>query len=86
MGGSLTNGDLRAVHLYMEEYYDIRSQKLIDEALFLVADENQYHLIRDYLKSRDIRVGYVMGGSKLLGDALVQEVFDTFLEVKVYGQ
>ena len=48
-GTVLTNSDLRALHLYIEETYEITSEKYMDEALYLVADENQYHPVRDYL-------------------------------------
>lgn len=51
LGDRLTNSDLRSLHLYAEEHYDLRSQRLIDEALYFVADENQYHPIRDYLNN-----------------------------------
>lgn len=50
-GTVLTNSDLRALHLYIEETYEITSEKYMDEALYLVADENQYHPVRDYLNS-----------------------------------
>ena len=80
----------RAVLAYGEDFPDGLSGGPVAYQLrcpmLLLRDNNRKTLIRDYLKSRDIRVGYVMGGSKLLGDALVQEVFDTSLEVKVYGQ
>jgi len=48
-GQTFTNSDLRAVHLFMEEKYGLRFQGQIDEALSIVADENQYHPVRDYL-------------------------------------
>ncbi len=50
-GDALANSDLRAIHLYIEETYGVTSEKYMDEAMYLVADENQYHPVRDYLKS-----------------------------------
>lgn len=46
---TVTNSDLRGVRLYVENNYGITIEKYIDEGLALVADENQYHPIRDYL-------------------------------------
>ena len=46
-----TDCDQRGTHLYLEEHYDLRTQKRIDEATLIVAAENQYHPIRDYLNS-----------------------------------
>jgi len=48
-GQALSNGDLRAIHLFVEEKYGLHFQTQIDEALSIVADENQYHPVRDYL-------------------------------------
>ena len=45
------DSDLRAIHLYLEEHYDLRIQRRIDEAVLIVAAENQYHPIRDYLNN-----------------------------------
>ena len=50
-GNALANSDLRAMHLYLEATYGIKSAPMMDEALDLVADENQYHPVRDYLNS-----------------------------------
>ena len=48
-GNALANSDLRAMHLYLEATYGIKNAAMMDEALDLVADENQYHPVRDYL-------------------------------------
>ena len=48
-GNALANSDLRAMHLYLEDTYGIKNGPTMDEALSLVADENQYHPVRDYL-------------------------------------
>ena len=50
-GTTLANSDLRALHLYIEDTYGITSEKFMDEALYLVADENRFHPVRDYLDS-----------------------------------
>lgn len=48
-GDAVTNADIRRIHLYVEQTYGLTSEKLIDEALMLVADENRYHPVRDRL-------------------------------------
>ena len=50
-GNALANSDLRAMHLYIEKTYGITKAQVMDEALELVADENQYHPVRDYLNN-----------------------------------
>ena len=46
-----TDSDFRVAHLYLEEHYDLRIHKRIDEAVLIVAAEKQYHPIRDYLNN-----------------------------------
>ena len=48
-GVAFSNCDLRGLHLFFEKEYEVRAQKLIDEALKIIADNNSYHPIRDYL-------------------------------------
>lgn len=48
-GEVLSNSDLRAIHLYISETYGITSEHVVDEAMYLVADECRYHPVRDYL-------------------------------------
>ena len=37
--------------LYLEETYGLTNEKKIDNAIGIVANENKYHPIRDYLLS-----------------------------------
>ena len=37
--------------LYLEETYGLTNEKKIDNAIGIVANENKYHPIRDYLSS-----------------------------------
>lgn len=48
-GEQFTDEDQAQIHLYMEETYGITSVARIEEALLLVAGENQYHPIRECL-------------------------------------
>ena len=50
-GEALANSDLRAIHLYIEEHYGINHGPTMDEALYRVADENEYHPVQEYLKA-----------------------------------
>jgi len=50
-GKAVSNSDMRAIHLFMEERYGLRFQKQIDEAMYIVADSNLYHPVRDFLNS-----------------------------------
>ena len=48
-GPSLNDTDMKYLLLYMEENYGLTSEKKIEDALRIVADENKYHPVRDYL-------------------------------------
>lgn len=48
---SLDDDDLHQIYLLFEEYGIVGADKMIDSAIRLVADENKYHPIRDYLES-----------------------------------
>ena len=41
----------RYLLLYLEETYGLTNEKKIDNAIGIVANENKYHPIRDYLSS-----------------------------------
>lgn len=50
-GTALTDIDFYNIHLYCNKTYGINQTKVIDEAVQIVAHENAYHPIRDYLNS-----------------------------------
>ena len=50
-GAGLTDNDLNNIHLYCERTYGITSQKLIEEAVHIVANRNRFHPVRDFLNS-----------------------------------
>ena len=50
-GTSMTDTDMKYIRLYLEENYDLTSEKKIETAIGIVANENKYHPIRDFLNS-----------------------------------
>lgn len=50
-GTSMTDTDMKYIRLYLEENYDLTSEKKIIDAADLAAHQNSYHPVRDYLNS-----------------------------------
>ena len=50
-GPGLDDNDMNNIHLYCERTYKITSQKLIEEAVHIVANRNRFHPVRDFLNS-----------------------------------
>lgn len=50
-GSTFTDIDLKYLLLYLEEHYGICGEKKIQHAIGIIANENQYHPIRDYLNN-----------------------------------
>ena len=48
---TLTDMDMKYLLLYLEETYGLTSEKKAESAIQIVANENRYHPIRDYLNS-----------------------------------
>lgn len=48
---TLTDMDMKYLLLYLEEHYGLTSEKKVENAIQIVANENRYHPIRDYLNS-----------------------------------
>ena len=48
-GTAITDTDMNYLLLYLEETYGLTSEKKIAAAIGIVANENSYHPIRDYL-------------------------------------
>ncbi len=48
---ALTDTDMKYLLLYLEETYGLTSEKKIETAIGIVANENKYHPIRDYLSA-----------------------------------
>ena len=48
---SMTDTDMKYIRLYLEENYDLTSEKKIMDAADLAAHQNSYHPVRDYLSS-----------------------------------
>ena len=46
---ALNDTDMKYLLLYLEETYGLTNEKKIDNAIGIVANENKYHPIRDYL-------------------------------------
>lgn len=47
----LTDYDVKSIHLYCEQTYELSSLSLIEEAIDIVATRNKYHPVRDYLNN-----------------------------------
>ena len=50
-GASMTDTDMKYIRLYLEENYDLTSEKKIIDAADLAAHQNSYHPVRDYIES-----------------------------------
>ncbi len=48
---TLTDMDMNYLLLYLEENYGLISEKKVQSAIKIVANENRYHPVRDYLNS-----------------------------------
>ena len=48
---TLTDMDMKYLLLYLEEHYGLTSEKKVENAIQIVANENRYHPVRDYLNS-----------------------------------
>ena len=48
---SMADTDMKYIRLYLEENYDLTSEKKIIDAADLAAHQNSYHPVRDYLNS-----------------------------------
>ena len=48
---ALNDTDMKYLLLYLEETYGLTNEKKIDNAIGIVANENKYHPIRDYLNT-----------------------------------
>lgn len=48
---TLTDMDMNYLLLYLEENYGLTSEKKVQSAIKIVANENRYHPVRDYLNS-----------------------------------
>ena len=48
---SMTETDMKYIRLYLEENYDLTSEKKIIDAADLAAHQNSYHPVRDFLNS-----------------------------------
>ena len=48
---TLTDMDMKYLLLYLEEHYGLTSEKKVENAIQIVASENRYHPVRDYLNS-----------------------------------
>ena len=46
---TLTDMDMKYLLLYLEEHYGLTSEKKVENAIQIVANENRYHPVRDYL-------------------------------------
>ena len=47
---SLTDTDVYQIHWYLEKHYGLKNDRNINKAMNIVASENRYHPIRDYLE------------------------------------
>ena len=47
----MTDTDMKYIRLYLEENYDLTSEKKIIDAADLAAHQNSYHPVRDFLNS-----------------------------------
>ncbi len=75
---SLTDTDLNYLMLYLEDNYSLTNEKKILSAIKIVANENQYHPIRDYLNALEWdgteRIRYVL--NKYLGADIEEYTYE----------
>lgn len=50
-GRAVTDTDMKYIRLYLEKNYNLTSEKKIEDAAELAAEENAYHPVREYLDS-----------------------------------
>ena len=50
-GRTVTDTDMKYIRLYLEKNYNLTSEKKIEDAAELAAEENAYHPVREYLDS-----------------------------------
>ncbi len=50
-GRAVTDTDMKYIRLYLEKNYSLTSEKKIEDAAELAAEENAYHPVREYLDS-----------------------------------
>lgn len=50
-GRAVTDTDMKYIRLYLETNYNLTSEKKIEDAAELAAEENAYHPVREYLDS-----------------------------------
>ncbi len=50
-GTAIRDTDIFQIELYLENEYGLMKDRLINKAISIVANENSYHPIRDYLES-----------------------------------
>ena len=81
---TLTDTDMKYLLLYLEEEYGIVNEKKIEHAVRIIANENRYHPIRDYLNGLrwdgQQRIRYAL--AKFLGasaDAYTGEALKLFM-------
>ena len=56
---ALNDTDMKYLLLYLEETYGLTNEKKIDNAIGIVANENKYHPIRDYLNTCLLYTSYL---------------------------
>ncbi len=75
---TLTDTDLNYLMLYLEDNYALTSEKKIQKAISIVADNNKYHPIQDYLNSLEWdgteRIRYAL--TKFLGAEESEYVYE----------
>ena len=84
---ALNDTDMKYLLLYLEETYGLTNEKKIDNAIGIVANENKYHPIRDYLnKLLDKQAGDRSGKIYGLGHAVYTMSDPRAVLLKKYAQ